>query len=445
MLAARLRLIAAVVVGVVLLTVIVVLAIPRVWTSAADVFIDYKENDPVNGRSFSAMLDESYMQTQVDMIKSQAVAERLIRTLGLAKGARSDDPQAHDKLIQSILRNVEVTSQRTSRVLSVSFSAETPEKARDYANAIVNSYIGVSQDLASRAARQRSEQYNAQLEQLRGEVDNIQEKLTRYQQETGLIDAQQTDDLEARRLNQMTTDLLALQNQLQAAQARSQANDRLLKAGSRPEDLPLVSQSLSLNDMKEALNIVNRQIGEVRGTMGPNHPTMQGLMAERQQLQGAIARQARTALVAEREEPARLQAQIEALQSDIDTQRTKVIERLAQRDRLVAYQRQLAGVEQVYNTALQKYDSLLMASNVTTPNLSILRAAETPIQPSKPRKTQSVILSMVVGLVVGVMLALLLELKTRRVRCARDVEQGDPMPLVGRIGFAEAELAGARP
>jgi uncharacterized protein involved in exopolysaccharide biosynthesis len=35
--------------------------LPKSYTATADIFIDFKANDPLAGRQFSPMLDESYM------------------------------------------------------------------------------------------------------------------------------------------------------------------------------------------------------------------------------------------------------------------------------------------------------------------------------------------------------------------------------------------------
>ena len=69
------------------LTVIVTIAItafiPKSYTATADIFIDFKANDPLAGRQFSPLLDESYIQTQVDMILSEEVAVQVIKTTGM--------------------------------------------------------------------------------------------------------------------------------------------------------------------------------------------------------------------------------------------------------------------------------------------------------------------------------------------------------------------------
>ncbi|MGV8617852.1 hypothetical protein ACV36Q_32515, partial [Pseudomonas aeruginosa] len=88
---------------------LLLLVLPRVWTASSDVFIDYRENDPINGRSFSALLDESYMQTQIDMIRSQAVADHVISTLELLSGPdAAQGTKAHNDLVEYIRRNLEV-------------------------------------------------------------------------------------------------------------------------------------------------------------------------------------------------------------------------------------------------------------------------------------------------------------------------------------------------
>nr|WP_275300102.1 Wzz/FepE/Etk N-terminal domain-containing protein [Achromobacter insuavis] len=436
MLAARARLVARVTLATLALTCLLLLVLPRVWTASSDVFIDYRENDPINGRSFSALLDESYMQTQIDMIRSQAVADHVISTLELLSGPdASQGTKAHNELVAYIRRNLEVVKQQNSRVLTVSFSADTPQKAREFTNAVVNSYLAVSQNISSAAARARSEQYTAQLEQLRGEVDAIQDKLTRYQQETGIVDTEQTGgDIDVRSLNDMTTSMLVLDSQLEAAKARNETTERLLKSGIRPEDLPEVGQVAPINDLRNGLTVVEHQLGQLRGSLGPRHPTVAGLLAQRAQMQADITRQAKATIEAQRGELERLQTQKAALQRDIDAQRAKVLEQMAKRDRIAAYRRQFAGVEQVYQTALQKYDSILMASNISLPNLAVLRAADMPTSPSRPKVRSSLALGLVVGLLAGLALAMLLELSRRRIRCAEDLERNTRQPVLGRIG-----------
>lgn len=435
MLMARRRLIMLVAAATLALTAVALVLMPRTWTASADIYIDYKvENDPISGRSISALLDDSYMRTQVDMLQSQAVVKRMLENLGLWQAGPGDDALARQQLVDSVRRNLSVEKGLNSRVLTVSYSSGNPQQAQEFANALVNAYIQVNQNIVSHSARTRSEQYTAQLENLRNEIDAIQQKITRYQRETGLLDTKEYGNLETQRLNELTSTLVSVQSQLSEAQARNQTIDGLLAQGIRPEELPQMGTIAPIVDMHESLSIINRRLGEVQGTLGRNHPTVRGLLAERQQISSRIAHQAAAALNVQRNELQRLQAQEKSLQQDIEAQRAKVLEHMSQRDQLAAYQRQLAGVEQVYNAALQKYDSIFMAGNISLPDLAVLREAEVPNKPSSPRLRRTLMLALLVGLMGGAGLALLLELLRRRVRCLDDLTHSRLPAVIGRIG-----------
>ena len=423
-------------------TIVVTLLLPKTYTASSDVFLDYKGNDPINGRLFSPMMDESYMQTQLDMIKSQAVAEKVIDALDLERTAayheaveRSGEARAHSQLVKRINDNTMVVTRRSSRVIEVEYAAGTAEQSRDLANAVVRAYIDLNQQISSASARARREQYNAQLEHLRKEADSIQQKLTKYQQEVGILDPNERNDLQSRQLGDLMTSLITVQNQQQEAQARKNATDSLVRGGMRIDELPEVAQRPNINDLKSKLSDVNKRLSDVQDVLGPRHPKTLALIGERDDILARISREARSSLDAQQIDTRRLALQEQALQKEVDTQRAKLLEQKQHRDIITSYQRQLDSVERVYNTALAKYDEILMASNINTFDLTVLRVAEVPSTHSKPLLMQNIAASILVGLALGFCLALLYELGQRRVRCEDDLVRGLHLPLIGHIGI----------
>ena len=423
-------------------TIVVTLLLPKTYTASSDVFLDYKGNDPINGRLFSPMMDESYMQTQLDMIKSQAVAEKVIDALDLERTAayresveRQGEARAHSQLIKRINDQTMVVTRRSSRVIEVEYAAGAPEQARDLANAVVRAYIDLNQQISSASARARREQYNAQLEHLRKEADSIQEKLTKYQQDVGILDPNERNDLQSRQLGDLMTSLITVQNQQQEAQARKNATDSLVRGGLRIDELPEVAQRPNINDLKSKLSDVNKRLSDIQDVLGPRHPKTLALISERDDIATRIAREARSSLDAQQIDARRLAMQEEALRKEVDSQRDKLLEQKKHRDTITSYQRQLDSVERVYNTALAKYDEILMASNINTFDLAVLRVAEVPSSHSKPLLLQNIAASILVGLALGFCLALLYELGQRRVRCEDDLVRGIHLPLIGHIGI----------
>lgn len=442
MLLARRRLVVAVAVATVLLTVAVLAVVPRTWTASSDIYVDYKATDPIAGRLFSAGQDESYLQTQIDILTSQAVAERVVDNLGLrrtaeyqATVAKVGEERAHAQLIRSIGDSTRATNRRNSRVIEVAFDADTPAHARDFANEIVRSYVALSTQIVTNAARSRSEQYNAQLEKLRAEADRIQNDLTRYQKEAGIVNVNERDDVLSSEISSLTAALVAVQNQRQEAIGRQRSTDALLHSA-RPEELPDVTSQPAITDLKSKLSDADRRLSEVRGVLGPNHPRVRSLVAEREALLARIAGEAGAAVASRRLDPGRLATQEDDLRREIAARQRQLLAQKEHRDRIGAYQRELEGAERVYNAATQKYDELLMAGSISAVNLTVLRQAEAPTAAARPKVMASLAASAVVGTVLGLCLALLVEFGRRRLRSRDDLARGLPLPVLGEIGVA---------
>ncbi len=442
MLAGRRRFMLLVVGAMLALTVIVTLLSPKIWTATTDIYIDYRETDLISGRAISPFLDDNYMKTQLDLLQSQRVVEIVIDALKLRSYpeyrealAKHGEQRANLALITTIRENTKIQRDGGSRVVSVSYSGDSPEQARQFADAIANAYIGLNEEVSSSAARQRFEQYNAQLDNLRHEIDDIQGKLTEYQQSTGILNVREHGDLESQKLAEMTKTLLAVQTRMEEVRTRNQATQKLLDSGVPVQEIPQINQLPSLGILKEQLGRLDLQLGERQGSLGPNHPTIKGLYAERQRTIAAIRREAQVTLKADQDEVVQLQAQAESLEKDIDQQRQKVLEQMQQRDRIAAYQRQFAGAQQVYNAALEKYDTVIMAGSVNALSASVLQAADLPTSPSRPKPLVNLLLGLLSGMAVAACLALLLELLNRRVRCPEDLLSfRSAAPLLGRIG-----------
>jgi succinoglycan biosynthesis transport protein ExoP len=426
---------------VVILTIFVTLLLPKTYVASSDIYLDFKTTDPLAGRLFSSAQDESYLQTQLDMIKSQAVAEKVIDLLGLAtteeylkEVARNGKDKTQADLIKKIIAHTEVITRQSSRVIEIRYSAGSPIAARDFSNAIERAYVALNHQISSTAARSRREQYNAQLEHLRKEADDIQKKLTLYQQETGILDLSERDGIETRQLNDLTTALSNVQTQQLEAQSRKHATDQLLARGVRPDELPEIAQLPNINDLKSKLSDVNKRLADIQNVLASQHPKIRALREERDELLTRISREARGALNSQQLDSERLAAQEKNLRETVDKLSAELLLKKQHRDTITSYQRQLESVERIYNAALQKYDELLMASNINIPNVTVLRPAEIPTSHAKPILFKNLLAGLILGAILGLSIGLLRELNQRKIRCKDDMVRGTNLPMIGHVG-----------
>lgn len=416
-------------------------SLPKVYTSSAELFIDFRSNDPISGRQFTAANDEAYMQTQVDMIRSEEVANRIIESTKLMSGdavkkiiERDGDVKARSIVIEGIGKNLEVNMRRTSRVVEVKYSADSPARARDALNAAIQAYMDLVMRISLAPAKSRQEQYSSQLDSLRQELDKIQSSITEYQQKYGIVDADERLDTGSRQLNELTTRQSAAQSLRLEADARHRAIQALLKSGVPPMDIPEVAQQRGIPELRLRLSDLDRQTAEVMNIYGRNHPKYKIVTAEREMLMRRLERESEVALSAVLMEQRRFDTQTDAIAREVEEQQRKLLEMKKHRDVISSYQRQMESVRQVYTSAVQKYDELLMASTVNTPSLAVLRWADLPYTHSKPKLQTNLVMAFPVGFLLGLAIVFLTELTGRRLRHVDDLEKELNLSVLGRIG-----------
>jgi len=440
MLAARKGLIASVALVTIGAAIAAGILLPKTYTATAEVYIEYRGSDPILGRQFSAMQDESYMATQVDIIKSDDVARYVIDTTRVMDmpAVRQDvaskgEAVVRGGLMRAVGSDLQVTPKRNSRVLDLQFSSKDPVFARDALNAVIKGYMEVNNKIHATPAKQRQEQYSGQLVALQMEVDRIQREITAYQQQEGIVDADERLDTGSRQFGDLNSRLLTIQAAQSEATTRKRSIQALLASGTRAYDIPEISRQEGVRDVKLRLIDVEGRLSEASGVLGGNHPRYRSLEGDRTALLAQLERASSSAMQSIEQEEKRFAEQVVHLQTEIKNRQGQLLEMKKHRDVIASYQRQLASAQQIYNSAVARYDEILIQSNVTSPTIAVLQWAEKPIRHSKPNVVNNVLVSIPGGVMLGLILALFLELTYRRVRCVEDLKSSLPVPVLGEV------------
>lgn len=419
--------------------------LPKTYTATAEMFIDYRADDPITGRQFSAMQDEGYMQTQVDMLKSEEIATRVIDATGMMSRElvkemiqKDGEAKARSVLATQISKDLEVVLRRSSRVVELRYPSDSPAHARDALNAAVQAYMDLVLRINSAPAKSRQEQYSAQLETLRHELDKLQQSITEYQQKSGIIDADERLDTGSRQLNELSSRRSAVQSLQLEASGKRRAIEANIKSGIPASEIPEIAQQRGIPELRLKLADLERQTAEIGSVFGRNHPKFRIVNAERETLQQRLSRESQIALNSVLMEERRFDQQAQALSNEIQSKQQGMLEAKKHRDVIASYQRQMESVQKIYNSAIQKYDELLMASNVNSPRVAVLRWAVAPYTHSKPNLGSNLLLSIPVGLLLGRGFVFLTELSNRRLRHIDDLERELNLKVLGRV----AERAG---
>jgi len=425
-----------IILGVLLFTVAVTAAVslllPKEYTATATMIIDSKSKDPLSGQLLPAQMFPGYMATQIDIINSSQVANRVVVELKLEQ-----NPGTYEQFIQAtkgqgtfeqwmgnlLLQKLSVEPSRESSIISIGFTGSDPRFAAIVANAFAKSYIETNLDLRVAPAKLTAAWFDQQIVQLRERLDQAQQKLTAYQLEKGIVESEERLDVETRRMADLAGQAVAAQSSM-------------FDAGSRTRDsssLPEVTSNPVVQGLKAQVAQGEGKLAELSRRVGANHPDLLRLQAEVNTYKTKLASELSTASRGVGATAGAARQRFNELGRAFAKQKTKVLELKQQREESSLLTRDLENAQRIYDSALQRYGQSRMEAQSTQTDIAVLNPAVAPIQASKPRVMFNVLLAVFFGTLLGVSLGFLIELLDRRVRSGQDIVAGLEIPVLAEV------------
>jgi chain length determinant protein EpsF len=429
--------------GVVALSVLAALILPNKYTATASLVIDSKVDPLTQAAGASDQVMASYINTQSDVITSERVAQRVVKSLKL-----DQDPNTHRKwlektggqgdisiwLARGLLAGKRVVvapasggAAHQTNVIEITVKASDPKMAAAIANGFAQAAIETNIELKVEPAKQYSVWFDQRLRALRADLEAKQKRLSDFQNESGIVATDEKLDVENARLAELSTQLVTIQTQRQESQSRQR------QVTGDNGSLPEVLQSPQIAALKDALTTAEAKQTEIAGRLGKNHPDYQAAAAEVASLHARMAAET-DKIVASLGNTTQVNVRRENdVRSALDAQKKRVLEMKHQHDEaavlesdVTSAQRDLDAVSQ--RLALTNLESLSQQTNVV-----MLTAATPPLEPSSPKLLIFLAVGILLGGVVGIGWALLLEKKDHRLRDESDLAGLLGVPILGRI------------
>ena len=404
---------------------------PKQYTAETSLVVEMRI-DPALGALAPALAAPSYMATQVEILRSERVASRVVKMLGVERSAGAvrqwrDETNAKiplDRYFASLLqKGLGIEPLRGSSVLNVSFSARDPIFAQAAANAFAQAYMDISVELRIAPARQSAAFLDDQTKVLRTNLEQAQTRLSKYQQDKGIVVSDERLDQENARYN-------ALVAQLALAQAeRVEASTRQRNTGT--ETSPDVLQSGAVQGLKAQLAAAQTRLTEISAIVGNNHPSRVQLEAQIGELKGQLAAEVKRVSGGTSTINRGSSQKIEELKALADQQKKQVLSMRSDRDQISVYLRDVETAQRAYDAVTSRVGQLNLESQNNQANTRLLSPAVEPLEPSRPKVLVGLAASILGGLVAGIAFALGLELLDRRVRDPEDLMAIPGVPVVG--------------
>lgn len=424
---ARHRLILLTLIVTVTTTLVVSLLLPKNYKSVARLVLAHKGADPVTGVIMPAQQNASYMATQLDIIKSSRIALMVIDQLGLDQGEAvkvqhensKSNKVLRDWLATWLVNTVSIDTSRDSNVIDISFKGADPAFTAMVANAYANAYQEMSIRLTVEPSQKAAAYFTEQLSVLRDRLEIAQKKLSQYQHEQGIVDVDYRLDVETKRLNDLSSQLIVAQAEVMGAVSGA-SNDN--SSGEKNS----ISRNPMINNLKLNLTQAESNFSEISQKLGRNHPSYAGAKAEVEKLKAELTKYIRIATNTAINQESGIRAALEE-------QKTKVLTLNRARDELLPLVKAVEGAQQAYDSAMQRLNQTNLEGQSNLSSVSIIDTAKIPDTPDSPKLLLNMILSAFLGGALGLGVGLLAEMLDRRVRSAEDLVDILQVPVLGII------------
>lgn len=416
--------------------------LPKSYKATVSLVVDAKDEQSL--RSVLQPLLEprermSYMQTQLDILTSERVARKVVRTLKLAEypQSRADfekrgggEGAIEDWLVESLLKSLKVETSQ-SNVIHMSFSSPDPRRSAAVANAFAQAYIDTVLELRVEPTRQAATWFDEQLKSLRANLEDAQAKLTDYHRQKGIISADERLDVENARLGELSTQLVKAQDQMLELKAREHEARDFLRRGGSPDQLPEVLASPLVQKLKAELAQGEAKVQEMAAQYGANYPQYRRQLSENRSLSEKLDAEMKK-ITAGFENATRQSARREAeLRQALAAQSARLLGLKEDRNELTVLTRDVESAQRAYDTAHQRFVVSQVESRASQANVSVLTPAAVPRKPAAPRLALNIALAAVVGTMLGIGVVILTELLDRRVRSREDLINEWNVPVLG--------------
>jgi capsular exopolysaccharide synthesis family protein len=354
-----------------------------------------------------------FLNTQVGLLKSRSLAERVARSTNLANNEAlfdQDAPRASREAAAAgmVQGGVTIAAQRDSALISIAVEDPNPELAARLANAYADNFIQSNMERRYEATSYARNFLQQRIAAVKTRLEQSERQLVDYAQKQGIITlAVDTGGTGTSRQEQSidAATLIQTNNALSAAKSdRIAAEQRYRQAAGAQSRVAVISDP-TVQALGQQRSQLEAQYQQKLALFKPEFPEMIQLRNQIDSLDKEIARQRSNVAGST---SGNLQAEYQAALARENALQAKVNEGkaalMALRERSIQYtilQREVDTNRSLYDALLQRFKEVGVAGGVGTNVVSVVDRAQVPGGPFKPNLPLNIMIGLAVGLLLG--------------------------------------------
>jgi succinoglycan biosynthesis transport protein ExoP len=423
------------------------------------------------------MEDLRFFKTQLKLIESKSLAERVARKMNLlsrpefggvkkpkrnilasvknfmtfkwikpkknSEGIESGGSNPtipsnpYSTIAESIRQNIQVSSVRDTKLVEVSYKSPNPILSAELINTLAEEFINFSVEKRYETTQQASDFLSENIANLREDLATKERELQRYGKEKELFFL---SDTESTTVNKFA-DVTKAYTQAQIDRIKAEAAYRELR-DLDVDSLPHFVNNLTIQSLKTEYARIKNEFEEKSKKFKPGYPEMVTLKAKLDSAREELRNEIKKAVDAAESEYNSALKKESSLQKLLENQRADVIRMDSNAILYNSIKIEVENMRNLLNSLVERQSETLVSarlSGLKTSNITIIDKAEVPKTPISPKKKLNLIMALIVGIFGGVGLCFLLEYLDNTVKGPEEVEKLSGLPSLGVIPYLPPE------
>lgn len=439
--------------------IVVISKLPSRYQATASLVFEMDQSNPV---AVDEIYDigpqrRDYILTQIEILQSRQLAERVIQRLdllnnpefsnsglqnpveivkgiiGIESTGASGEPVNLDRVTSAFLKRLTIDPARNTNLVRIRFEATSPELAAQVANTVVEEFIVEQSEVKVQFTSRATSWLNERLETLRGKLEASENQLQAFRESEDLVDISGVLGLAERDLDVMTTQLQEMRQELKQVtsiyeQFEAQAENDLALA-----NLPEVINNPLIQEIKRNEATAQRNVSELARRYKEKHPEMIAAQNELNMLRDQLNTEVKNIAEAVKSQYETALSRVRAQEQEVERAKQNY-QKLSQKE--FRYQELVREVDvnrQLYETFFTRVNETQETSGFDIAPARFVDSAAVPNQPVRPDKAMLAAIMLVMATFFSVLVAFLLDSLRLGIRGPEDVETSLGQQLIGVI------------
>jgi polysaccharide biosynthesis transport protein len=361
---------------------VVLMVVPVRYAATALVVVDPREQRVTTDQDVLPGIgqDAAALQSLIEIAKSDGFLRPLVERLKIESdediaGGQTDPT----RLLEKFRGRLDISRRGLTYVIAISFTANRPERAAYYANAIAEAFVANQGRVRTEATDEAADWLNSRLKALNDRLRASEDAVAAFRLEHKFVNAGKDSTTQQLRVTDLIQQVTAARARTEEAKSRYEQAQRDLKTN---VDGPVKQDILSI--LRAQRSALNDQIAQKKAVFGDRHPDLAISYSQLNDLNKQIEVERKKNIdTAKSEYEAQLEQQ-NSLEKQLKSFETQMLVDGQALVRLQELQRDAEANKNIYEQFLSRFKATNEQRLLQNSQTKIASVAIPPIRPTRP-------------------------------------------------------------